>query len=92
METLRQTTCAPEVFDSTLREFRTSVVDSEEDICSRENLYQRLSSGALLTCLFLAPLLQPEDVEAAGRALAPEPSTALSLPTWIIHVASVVEW
>ena len=93
-ETLRQTTCAPEVFDSTSREFRTSVVDSEEDICSRESqrLHERLSSGALLTCLFLAPLLRPEYVEAAGLALAPEPSNALSLPTWIIHVASVVEW
>ena len=91
-ETLRQTISATEVFDSAPREFRTSVVDSEEDTCSRESLYQRLSSSALLACLFLAPLLRPEYVEAAGLALAPEPSNALSLPTWIIHVASVVEW
>lgn len=91
-ETLRQTICAIEVFDSTPREFRTTVVDGEEDTCSRESLYQRLSSSALLACLFLAPVLRPEYVEAAGLALAPEPSNALSLPTWIIHVASVVEW
>ena len=93
-EALRRTTCASEVFrgDPTSRTFFTSVIDSKEEVWSRDIFYQRLSSGALLMFLSLVPVLQPEYVEAAGLALAPEPSNALSLPTWIIHVASVVEW
>lgn len=31
-------------------------------------------------------------VSSSLLSLAPEPSNALSLPTWVIHVSSVVEW
>lgn len=31
-------------------------------------------------------------VDAWSSLVASEPKNALSLPTWVIHVASVVEW
>ncbi|XP_076882831.1 uncharacterized protein LOC143531414 [Bidens hawaiensis] len=37
-------------------------------------------------------LTSPLFIEAASAAEFSEPSNALSLPTWAIHVSSVVEW
>ena len=42
--------------------------------------------------LGLASLFFPSSVLAAEILLRTEPSNALSLPTWIIHVSSVLEW
>lgn len=33
-----------------------------------------------------------EATDAWSSLMASEPKNALSLPTWVIHVASVVEW
>jgi len=41
-----------------------------------------------LACMVALPFLLPE----ASSALEIEPANALSLPTWAIHVSSVVEW
>lgn len=68
---------------------------SEEAGSNPLNLLERLGeSNALGVSLSLAVaaawLCLPQ--EAQAMTVTPEPSNALSLPTWAIHVSSVLEW
>lgn len=68
--------------------------DSKEP-ASKSILPRGVEPLAALSCAAAASsllLLLPPSASAALLELAPEPSNALSLPTWVIHVASVVEW
>lgn len=40
----------------------------------------------------LISLVGPSHATAAESPFLNEPSNALSLPTWAVHVSSVVEW
>eukprot|EP00210_Caulerpa_lentillifera_P007072 g6765.t1 len=44
------------------------------------------------TLIGVAGVMVLPPAEAVGLVLRTEPSNALSLPTWIIHISSVLEW
>ena len=54
--------------------------------------YESLSSRAarLSAAAVVGALLMPE--ASAAAAIHAEPENALSLPTWVIHISSVIEW
>lgn len=51
-----------------------------------------LLAPAALGCLAAVAALQLLALPAAALGLHAEPENALSLPTWAIHVSSVLEW
>ena len=54
--------------------------------CLKEDVLTGVGLGVATAVLMGSP------VSALELAMMPEPSNALSLPTWIIHVSSVLEW
>ena len=51
------------------------------------------AAAAVVTAVAVAALLSHGGpAEAAGVLVREEPANALSLPTWAIHVSSVIEW
>ena len=51
------------------------------------------AAAAVFTMVAIAALLSHgSPAEAAGLLVREEPANALSLPTWAIHVSSVIEW
>jgi len=69
----------------------TSCSNSSSSVCQGEGHQPspvlRVASLTLPACAALA-LAFPD----ASQAIAAEPSNALSLPTWAIHVSCVIEW
>ncbi|KAG2430528.1 hypothetical protein HXX76_010051 [Chlamydomonas incerta] len=66
------------------------IVDAECSTSSRSDVATSLPLPALLAAAACGGLLAPGVAEAFTIHM--EPANALSLPTWAIHVSSVVEW
>ena len=55
-------------------------------------LFSSAAAGLIAAAAVAALLTQADPADAVGLIVREEPGNALSLPTWAIHVSSVIEW
>eukprot|EP00611_Tribonema_gayanum_P019384 TRINITY_DN3348_c0_g1_i1.p1 TRINITY_DN3348_c0_g1~~TRINITY_DN3348_c0_g1_i1.p1 ORF type:complete len:401 (-),score=103.01 TRINITY_DN3348_c0_g1_i1:104-1306(-) len=70
-----------------VKAFRDAVIKSDGSSSNSGGGEMRLETGAAATVLATALAVAPMLV-----ALHPEPANALSWPTWMVHVSSIIEW